>query len=55
MIDLIDPKNKYFAHRIYRNHCIETPHGFIKDLSIINNRSIKEIIMLENNIYAAAL
>ena len=38
ILDHIDPENNIFAARLYRQHCVETEYGLIKDLRIIKNR-----------------
>jgi CTD small phosphatase-like protein 2 len=38
ILDHIDPQNRIFSERLYRQHCVETEYGFIKDLRIIQNR-----------------
>lgn len=64
IIDHIDPDRKYFAHRLYRQHCMErsaTKPGssdtsvgssklYIKDLRIISDRALNDIILVDNSI-----
>jgi len=46
IIDVIDPDKKFFAFRLYRQHCIERVNSidnskmYIKDLRIISDRSL---------------
>jgi len=35
--------------RLYRQHCIPTPFGHIKDLRILKNRDLKDILIIDNS------
>ena len=40
-------------YRLYRDHCIRTPEGiYIKDLRIITNKSLNDIIIVDNAVYS---
>ena len=55
IINHIDPDNQYFQHRLYRHNCIQTPEGYyIKDLRIIANRSLKDLVIVDNSVYSFA-
>ena len=48
---LIDPEKRY--PRLYRQHCIRTNEGiYIKDLRVIRNRLLKDIILVDNAVYS---
>ena len=48
---LIDPERRY--PRLYRQHCIRTKEGiYIKDLRVIRNRQLKDIILVDNAVYS---
>ena len=49
ILDFIENLGVNFSARLYRNHCIETNFGLIKDLRIIQNRSIKDMILVDNS------
>jgi CTD small phosphatase-like protein 2 len=50
MIDLIDPDNKIFIKRVFRDNCYKTKDGvLVKDLRIFKNRSLKDIILVDNS------
>ena len=55
MLDkLIDPERRY--PRLYRQHCIRTREGiYIKDLRVIRNRQLKDIILVDNAVYSFGL
>ena len=35
--------------RLYRQHCVETNYGLIKDLRIVKNRDLKDMIIVDNS------
>lgn len=49
ILDFIDPDNDIFSARLYRQHCVDTNYGLIKDLRIIGNRTLKEMIIIDNS------
>jgi len=49
VLDFIDPANQIFDMRLYRNNCVKTPFGMVKDLRIIENRDLKDIILIDNS------
>jgi len=53
VLDILDPHNKLIQYRLYRDHCIRTEEGiYIKDLRIISNRQLKDIIIVDNAVYS---
>ena len=54
-MNFIDPKNEFFHTRLYRHHCVETEYGLIKDLRIINNREIKDLLLVDNSALSFSL
>ena len=49
VVNFIDQKNKYINGILTRQNCMETKNGFfIKDLRIIKNRNIKNMIIVDN-------
>lgn len=38
VLDYLDPKKKYFSHRLYRQHCTLERGFYTKDLRIVNRR-----------------
>jgi CTD small phosphatase-like protein 2 len=49
LLDFIDPFYEIFEARLYRQHCVQTPYGLIKDLRVIKNRHIKDMLMVGSN------
>lgn len=52
VLDLIDPNKEYIHHRLYRQDCIFVHGFFIKDLRILQNRELAEIIIVDNAVYS---
>lgn len=53
VLDFIDPKRELIQYRMYRDQCVETPQGiFIKDLRVIANRSLKDLLLVDNASYS---
>lgn len=49
IINFIDPDRKYISGILFRENCMETKIGFfIKDLRIIKNRNLKDILIVDN-------
>ena len=58
VLNLIDPDKEYFKYRLYRNNCIPTKidqkQFFIKDLSIIEDYSLENIVIIDNSVLSFA-
>ncbi|CAD8142466.1 unnamed protein product [Paramecium pentaurelia] len=49
IVNHLDPKRQYITDVLCRNNCFETKNGFfIKDLRIITNRDLKDIVIIDN-------
>ena len=49
MVNFLDPNSKFINGILTRNNCMETKNGFfIKDLRIIKNRDLKNVILVDN-------
>ncbi|CAD8138950.1 unnamed protein product [Paramecium pentaurelia] len=52
-LELIDPDRKLFQYRFYRESCLEIEEGlFIKDLRVIGNRQIENLLLIDNAPYS---
>ena len=52
-MDHLDPDGSLIQYRLYRDHCIRTEEGiYIKDLRIISNRDLKDLIIVDNAVYS---
>lgn len=52
--DYLDPERKLIQARFYRDSCIVCGGILVKDLRIFANRSIKDIIIVDNTIHCVA-
>ncbi|TNV83176.1 hypothetical protein FGO68_gene9050 [Halteria grandinella] len=59
ILDFLDPNRELIAHRLYRQHCIETfvdngeesvRLGYVKDLRIIRNRALSDMVIVDNSV-----
>lgn len=49
IVNFLDPKNLYINGILCRHNCFETKKGFfIKDLRIISNRKMKNMVIVDN-------
>ena len=55
VINFLDPENKFIKFRLYRNNCIRFNDCFsVKDLRILKNVDLKNIILIDNSMYSFA-
>jgi CTD small phosphatase-like protein 2 len=54
IINQIDPEKKYFSHRLYRHHCIKSDNAYVKDLRIISDRDLEDIVIVDNSVISFA-
>jgi TFIIF-interacting CTD phosphatase-like protein len=53
ILDYIDPKGVLFQHRFYRESCIKTTDNvYVKDLRVIQNVPMKDMMIVDNAIYS---
>jgi Dullard-like phosphatase family protein len=54
VLKIIDPDDKYFVKKLYRNNCIkakmENENIFIKDLRVFSGVELKNIIIIDNSV-----
>jgi len=51
ILDFIDEERTIIKHRLYRNHCYKAaPRVYIKDLRIISDRALKDIVIVDNSV-----
>jgi len=50
IIDKLDPDKTIIDYRLYRQHCITVKNKHIKNLNILTNRNMKDIIIVDNSI-----
>ena len=54
VLDLLDPNNEIIHHRLYRENCVIVDGVFIKDLRIVTNRSLDNMVIVDNAAYCFA-
>ena len=53
VLNFLDPTRELIHHRLYREHCYQTEDGvYIKDLRIIKNRQLKDVVIIDNAVYS---
>lgn len=54
VLDYLDPEDRYIHHRLFREHCYQTPEGmYCKDLRVID-RDMSEMVLVDNAAYSYA-
>ena len=49
IVNSIDPSSELISYILPRKHCMRTKNGlYIKDLRIIKNRELKNIVIVDN-------
>lgn len=48
ILQFIDPLNSCFKERYYRDDCIKTSRGFVKDMTLINIKDWEKVIMVDD-------
>ena len=52
ILDQIDHEGKFFTRRLYRDDCILIDGFYIKDLDIIMDRSLQDMVIVDNSLLA---
>ena len=53
VLNFLDPTGELIEHRLYRESCMQTEEGVhIKDLRIIKNRNLKDLVIVDNAVYS---
>ena len=56
IVNHLNGKQKFIQGLLHRNHCMETQNGLrIKDLRIIRNRGLNDIVMVDNLVHSFGL
>ncbi|XP_010491935.1 PREDICTED: CTD small phosphatase-like protein 2 [Camelina sativa] len=48
LLNVIDPKRKFFRHRVYRDSCVFFDGNYLKDLSVLG-RDLSRVIIVDNS------
>lgn len=53
ILNYLDPHNKIFSYRVYRESCLYLQPGiYIKDISIFENRDPSKLIIVDNSLFS---
>ena len=52
VLDYIDPDRTLIHHRLYRDNCVVVNGVHIKDLRILRQRKLKDIVIVDNAAYS---
>ena len=52
VLDHLDPDGTLIHHRLYRDNWIEVEGIYIKDLRVISNRNLKDMVLVDNAAYS---
>jgi CTD small phosphatase-like protein 2 len=52
VLDYLDPTGELIAHRLYRDSCVMVDGIYIKDLRILANRKLSEVVIVDNAAYS---
>ena len=53
-MDYLDPDNVMVHHRLYRDDCVSLEGVHVKDLRVIANRDLADIVLIDNAAYSFA-
>ena len=54
IIDQIDPNKQYINYILSREYCLEVDRNYVKDLRILKNRKIENMIIIDNWVHSFA-
>jgi Dullard-like phosphatase family protein len=54
VMDHLDPENRLIHHRLYRENCLIVKGMHIKDLRVLRNRNIANIVIVDNAVHSFA-
>ena len=59
VLNYLDKENKYFQHRLYRNHCVQCEVDgikfYVKDLDTLNKfYNLKDVVLIDNSVLSFA-
>ena len=56
VLNIVDPSNELISYRLFHDHCFKSQAGhLIKDLRIIKNRNLANVVLVDNAAYSYAM
>jgi CTD small phosphatase-like protein 2 len=56
VLNIVDPSNELISYRLFYDHCFKSQGGhLIKDLRIIKNRHLANVVLVDNAAYSYAM
>lgn len=52
VLNYLDPNRTLIHHRLYRDSCVVSEKVHIKDLRVLANRSLKDVVLIDNASYS---
>lgn len=52
VLDYLDPSHDLIHHRLYRDNCISMDGLFLKDLRVLANRRLQDLVIVDNAAYS---
>jgi len=52
VLNYLDPNRTLIHHRLYRDSCVVSEKVHIKDLRVLANRSLKDVVLVDNASYS---
>jgi len=54
VLNYLDPSHELIHHRLYRDNCLSMDGLFLKDLRILANRRLQDLVIVDNAAYSFA-
>lgn len=54
VLDHLDPTGQLIHHRLYRDSCLPSQGLYIKDLRVLANRRLQDVVLVDNAVYSFA-
>ena len=52
VVDYLDPTKELVHHRLYREDCLAMNGVFLKDLRVLANRDLADLLLVDNSVYS---
>lgn len=53
VLDLLDPTGDLIQHRLYRENCLLSEGYYVKDLRVLSDRKLRDMILVDNSVFSA--